>query len=280
VSEPVNDLRESRYRVSGGYEIHVAEAGDTGGDAVVFIHGSGPGASGASNFRQNIAAFVDAGYRVILPDMIGYGASSKPTGVDYPLELFTDTLFDALCAHGVERAHLVGNSLGGGVAIQIALAHPGFVRSLVLMAPGAVAEQASYFTMPGIAKMVSNFGSPDFDLAEQKRLVSNLVHPDFAPHIAEALIAERFAVARTQPKEVLARMKTPNLGLRLGELTLPVFVLWGLDDEFCPESHARLFLEQCRDVRAITFGRTGHWVQVERAAEFNRYTLAFLDEHR
>lgn len=273
-------LRESRYTVAGGHEIHIAEAGEADADAVVFIHGSGPGASGASNFRQNIPAFVDAGYRVILPDMIGYGASSKPAGVDYPLELFTDTLLEALRAHGVERAHLVGNSLGGGVAIQIALGHPEFVRSLVLMAPGAVAEQASYFTMPGIARMVSNFGSPDFDLAEQKRLVSNLVHPDFAPNIPDALIAERYAVARTQPKDVLARMKTPNLGLRLGELTQPIFVLWGLNDEFCPESHARLFLDQCRDVRAVTFGRTGHWVQVERAEEFNRYSLAFLDEHR
>ena len=273
-------LRESRYTVAGGHEIHIAEAGEADADAVVFIHGSGPGASGASNFRQNIRAFVDAGYRVILPDMIGYGASSKPAGVDYPLELFTDTLLDALRAHGIERAHLIGNSLGGGVAIQIALGHPEFVRSLVLMAPGAVAEQASYFTMPGIARMVSNFGSPDFDLAEQKRLVSNLVHPDFAPNIPDALIAERYAVARTQPKDVLARMKTPNLGLRLGELTQPIFVLWGLNDEFCPESHARLFLDQCRDVRAVTFGRTGHWVQVERAAEFNRYSLAFLDEHR
>ena len=276
----MTQLREGRYTVAGGHEIHIAEAGEADADAVVFIHGSGPGASGASNFRQNIPAFVDAGYRVILPDMIGYGASSKPAGVDYPLELFTGTLLEALRAHGVERAHLVGNSLGGGVAIQIALGHPEFVRSLVLMAPGAVAEQASYFTMPGIARMVSNFGSPDFDLAEQKRLVSNLVHPDFAPNIPDALIAERYAVARTQPKDVLARMKTPNLGLRLGELTQPIFVLWGLNDEFCPESHARLFLDQCRDVRAVTFGRTGHWVQVERAAEFNRYSLAFLDEHR
>ena len=276
----MNELRESRYTVAGGHEIHIAETGDASTEAVVFIHGSGPGASGASNFRQNIAAFVEAGYRVILPDMIGYGASSKPAGVDYPLELFTDTLYEALVAHGVERAHLVGNSLGGGVAIQIALGHPEFVRTLVLMAPGAVAEQASYFTMPGIAKMVSSFGGPDFNLAEQKRLVSNLVHPDFAAKIPDALIAERFAVARTQPKDVLARMKTPNLGLRLGEITQPVFVLWGLNDEFCPESHARLFLDNCRDVRAVTFGRTGHWVQVERAEEFNRYTLAFLDEHR
>jgi 4,5:9,10-diseco-3-hydroxy-5,9,17-trioxoandrosta-1(10),2-diene-4-oate hydrolase len=270
------NLETHKLRVDGGYDIHLQEAGT--GPAVVFIHGSGPGASGASNFRQNIAAFVEAGYRVILPDLIGYGASSKPEGLDYTLQLFTDTLYAALRAHGVEKAVLVGNSLGGGIALQMTLDHPEFTDRLVLMAPGCVAEQMSYFKMPGIAKMASNFGGPDFNLAEQKRLIGNLVHPDFAPNISEDLVAERYAVACTQPKDVLMRMRTPDLGPRLAEIAQPIFVLWGLNDDFCPEAHARLFLEACSNVRAITFARTGHWVQVERAAEFNAYALAFLKD--
>ncbi|MCB2087494.1 MAG: alpha/beta hydrolase [Sphingomonadaceae bacterium] len=270
------ELARTTYRVEGGYDIHLAETGS--GDAVVFLHGSGPGASGASNFRQNIDAFVAAGYRVILPDLIGYGASSKPEGIDYTLDLFTHTVRDALRQHGVERAHLVGNSLGGAIAIQMALEEPDFVQSMVLMAPGAVAEQASYFTMPGIAKMKSDFGSPDFSLDQQRGLVTNLLHPDWADRIPEKLVAERYEVARTQPKDVLARMKTPNLGLRLHELTGPIFVMWGLNDEFCPESHSRLFLDACPNVRCVIFARTGHWVQVERAEEFNRYATEFLHE--
>ena len=267
-------LKEATHAVSGGHDIHLKEAGE--GPCVVFIHGSGPGAAGQSNFRQIWEAFVDAGYRVILPDLIGYGASSKPEGIDYTLQLFSDTLFEALSAQGVDRAVLVGNSLGGGIAIQLALDHPGFAERLVLMAPGCIEEQAAYFQMPGIAKMVSNFGGADFNLDEQRRLIGNLVHPDFAPSIPEVLVAERFAVARTQPKDVLMRMRTPNLAPRLAELSLPIFVLWGLDDEFCPESGARHFLDQCPDARCMTFTRTGHWVQVERAEEFNRHTLDFL----
>ncbi|MEM8696017.1 MAG: alpha/beta hydrolase [Pseudomonadota bacterium] len=270
------ELKDATYSVEGGYEIHVKEAGS--GPAVVFIHGSGPGASGASNFRDNIDAFVDAGYRVILPDLIGYGHSSKPEGIDYTLQLFTDTLYDALRQHGIEQASLVGNSLGGGIAIQMTLDNPDFARALVLMAPGCIEEQADYFKMPGIAKMVSGFGSEDFNRDEQKRLICNLVHPDFAPNISEDLVDERFAVARTQPKDVLARMRTPNLGPRVGELEQPIFVLWGLNDEFCPESGARYFLDQCEDARCMTFTHVGHWVQVERAAEFNRHVTAFLDE--
>lgn len=274
------EITTTTHRVSGGYDIVIAQAGDPSAPAVVFIHGSGPGASGASNFRTNIDAFVDAGYRVILPDLIGYGGSSKPVGVDYTLQLFTDTLYEALLAHGITSASLVGNSLGGGIALLMTLDNPSFTRNLVLMAPGCVAERESYFVMPGIAKMMSNFGSPDFNLAEQKRLVSNLVHPDFVANIPDALIEERFAVARTQPKDVLVRMRTPDLSPRLPEITQPVFVLWGLNDEFCPEAHARLFLDHCPDVRTITFGRTGHWVQVERAAEFNAYAIEFLNARR
>jgi 4,5:9,10-diseco-3-hydroxy-5,9,17-trioxoandrosta-1(10),2-diene-4-oate hydrolase len=270
----MTELKMATHRVGGGYDIQVAEAGN--GPAIVFLHGSGPGASGASNFRQNWPAFVKAGYRVILPDLIGYGASSKPEGIDYTLQLFTDTIVEALRAHGVERASLVGNSLGGGIAIQITLDHPEIAERLILMAPGCIEEQASYFTMPGIAKMVSGFGSPDFNIEEQKRLVSNLVHPDFAAKIPQALIEERFAVARTQPKDVLARMRTPNLAPRLGEIEQPILVMWGLQDEFCPESGARHFLEAGCDVRTMTFNHVGHWVQVERAEEFNRHCLEFL----
>lgn len=260
------------HNVAAGHTIRVAEMGD--GPPVVFIHGSGPGASGVSNFRLNAPAFAAAGFRAILPDMIGYGASSKPEGIDYTLELFTNTLVDALKAHGINKATLIGNSLGGGVAIQIALNDPSFADNLVLMAPGCIEERERYFAMPGIAKMVSGFGSPDFSIDDQRRIVTNLVYDP--KHVTEELVKERFEVARTQPKDVLARMRTPNLAPRLSQLKMPILGFWGQQDDFCPESGARYFLDACENVRFMTFNKVGHWVQVERADEFNRYTLDFL----
>lgn len=268
------ELRRTTYKVSGGYEISVAEGGK--GPAVLFLHGSGPGASGASNFRLNVDSFVEAGYRVLLPDLIGYGASSKPEGIDYTLQIFTDTVYEAVVAAGVTSAVLVGNSLGGGVAMQMALDHPGFVKKLVMMAPGCIEELPVYFAMPGIAKMVGDFTSPEFTEADQRRLVSNLVYDPSV--ITDTLVAERYAVARTQPKDVLARMRTPNLASRLGELTMPILGYWGLQDDFCPASGAQRFLDACPDARFMTFNKVGHWVQVERAPEFNRYTIAFLND--
>lgn len=269
----VSELRRQNYTVADGYEISVAELGE--GPVVVFLHGSGPGASAASNFRQNAQVFADAGFRVILPDLIGYGASSKPDGIDYPLELFTTTLLDALKQHGVTGGHLIGNSLGGGIAIQIALDHPEFATGkLVLMAPGCLHEQADYFKMPGIASMRGSFGSDDFDENEQRRLITNLVYDPV--HATDELVKERFAVAKTQSKDAIMRMKTPALGPRLGELKIPIQLFWGYDERFMPLEGIDLFFKACEDVRCVTFNKTGHWVQVERAEEFNRYTLDFL----
>ncbi|OAN66670.1 alpha/beta fold hydrolase [Sphingomonas sp. TDK1] len=260
------------YRTAAGYDISVGMVGE--GPAVVFLHGSGPGASARSNFAGNIAAFVAAGFRVVLPDLIGYGASAKPVGIDYTLDLFAGTVRDALHRAGIERASLVGNSLGGGIALQIALEDPAWVDRLVLMAPGCVEERETYFAMPGIARMVGDFTSPDFSLEDQRRLVANLVYDPSV--ITDGLVAERYAVARTQPKDVLARMRTPNLAPRLGEIACPILGFWGADDAFCPASGAHHFLDACRDVRFMTFNRTGHWVQVERTSEFNAYTIGFL----
>jgi 4,5:9,10-diseco-3-hydroxy-5,9,17-trioxoandrosta-1(10),2-diene-4-oate hydrolase len=265
-------LRKVVHAVNGGYNICVNEAGE--GPAVVFIHGSGPGASGVSNFRNNIDAFVAAGFRVVLPDLIGYGASSKPEGIDYTLALFTDTLYEALRTLGITRATLVGNSLGGGIAIQMALDHPEFIDRLVLMSPGCIEDLPVYFAMPGIANMRSGFAEGNYSIEDQRRLNLSLVYDPV--HITDELVAERFAVARTQPKEVLTRMRTPNLAPRLGELKMPILGFWGLQDQFMPLSGANYFLERCENVRFMTFNKVGHWVQVERADEFNRYSIEFL----
>jgi 4,5:9,10-diseco-3-hydroxy-5,9,17-trioxoandrosta-1(10),2-diene-4-oate hydrolase len=274
----MTELRSSRYTVSGGYEIAINETGPADGRPVVFIHGSGPGASGKSNFRQNADAFAEAGYRVLLPDMIGYGASSKPEGLDYTLALFTDTLVEALGQHGIASATLVGNSLGGGVAIQAALDNPDFAERLILMAPGCIEELPIYFAMPGIANMRSSFGSPEYSIADQRRLNESLVYDPV--HVTDDLVAERFEVARVQPKDVIARMRTPNLQPRLGELKMPTLVFWGSEERFMPLTGIDYFLQQCEDVRVITFNKVGHWVQVERAAEFNAYAIAFLHGQR
>ena len=137
MSIPENGPPEGRYVQAGPIRMHYLEYGDRGGETVVFLHGSGPGNSAWANFHLNKDAFAAAGFRVLMPDMIGFGYSDKPLDQgDYTLHLFCDTLMKGLQAMGVDKCSFVGNSLGGGVAIQIALDKPEFVDKLILMGPG------------------------------------------------------------------------------------------------------------------------------------------------
>jgi len=244
------------------------------GPVVVLIQGSGPGANGWSNFKFNIQPLVAAGYRVVVPDLLGFGYSSKPTDVDYTLDLFTSTLLELLDALRVDRCVAVGNSLGGAVAINIALQRPGYCSKLVLMGCGGVEETATYFQMPGIQKMVTGFVGQGFDRDGLRRILEML---SFDPvHVDDALVDERLAILKLMPKEVMARMRIPDLTPRLPELTLPILGFWGIEDQFCPASSALKLAAACPNSRFVLYSRVGHWVMIERAAEFNREVAAFL----
>ena len=94
-----------KVRLADGLQLHYQDVGT--GEAVVFIHGSGPGASGHSNFKRNYPQFAAAGYRAIVPDLPGYGASDKPQTA-YTLDFFVEALLGLLDALDIQRCTLVG----------------------------------------------------------------------------------------------------------------------------------------------------------------------------
>ncbi len=260
--------------ISGGLQLHYHDVGE--GTPIVFVHGSGPGASGYSNFKQNYFHFAEAGYRCIVPDLVGFGYSSKPEGRDYELDFFVSTLKELLDHLEIQKCVLVGNSLGGAVSIKMALDHPDLVEKLIMMAPGGIESKEAYFKMPGIQRMVTEFVGGTLDQEGLGALLSMLV---FDPrHVTPCLIEERFGVLQTQPADVLSRMSVPDMGERLGELICPILGFWGTEDQFCPATGAQKFLKQCKKTRFIEVTECGHWVMVEFADMFNKACLDFLAE--
>jgi 4,5:9,10-diseco-3-hydroxy-5,9,17-trioxoandrosta-1(10),2-diene-4-oate hydrolase len=266
-------IPEGKYlRKPSGLDIHYHEAGS--GTPVVFIHGSGPGASGYSNFKQNYPVFAAAGHRVVVPDLPGYGLSSKPEDAQYTLDFFVAALHEFLTALDIGRCVLLGNSLGGAIAMKYALDHPDAVTKLILMAPGGLEEREVYFRMEGITSMVNAFSGGVIDTAGMRRLLSLLL---FDPAlINDDLLAERVGVCALQPRSVLETMRVPNLTSRLHEITCPVLGFWGVDDLFCPSSGAAKVVANVARSRFITVNRCGHWVQLEHQAMFDRACLDFL----
>lgn len=265
-------LPRGREIAVGEHRIHCLEFGE--GPAVALLHGSGPGASGYSNFKQNINAIVAAGCRAIVFDMLGFGYSSKPTGRDYTTELFAETIKGALDASGVDRCVLIGNSLGGAVAIRLTLDHPDLVAGLVLMAPGGIETNEVYYAMPGIQRMIAAFTSGALDFEGLRALLEMLVH--YPAMVSDDLVAERFAVLQTQPVEVLSRLRVANMESQLGELRCPVLGFWGQKDKFTPVTGFSKFIEACPDCSFTIVSECGHWVMVERQAMFDAQLTHFL----
>jgi len=276
---PGNPQPSQYLEVADGCSIHYTEhpAAGTGGGTVIFIHGSGPGASGWSNFKHNISAFQDAGYDCVVYDQWGYGKTAKPTDVEHTLEFFVSGLLALMDALQLQNATLVGNSLGGAVALGAALNHPDRVNQLILMAPGGIETKADYFVMEGIQEMVKYpMGSPEFTRDVLAKLLTLLVFD--ADLVDDELVDERWQTLQTQNAHVLATMAIPDLTDRLPEVQHRILVFWGTEDRFCPASGVWKLLEHCNSVQAEIFNRCGHWVMTEYPGAFNRRCLDFLDE--
>ena len=252
--------------------IHYHEQGE--GEVVIFLHGAGGGASGYSNFKGNYPAFAEAGYRSIVPDLIGYGLSSKPDLPQYDLDLFIAGVKGLVDGLGLKNVTLLGNSLGGAVALGYALAYPQDVARLILMAPGGVEDLDTYLAMPGIANMFEIYKSGKTGADAMRAVMTmQLFDPSL---LTEEIINERAPIALTQTNAARSILKVPNMTARLHELRCPVFGFWGVNDQFNPVSGTTKLLDNCPNARMVMLNRCGHWVQVEHREMFNRSCIDFM----
>lgn len=260
--------------VGDGNVVHYHEAGD--GPPVLFLHGSGPGASGWSNFNGNYPEIAARGFRTLVPDALGFGWSSKPTDATYAVTWLNDAVRRFLDSLGVDRCAIVGNSMGGAMAIRFALDFPERVSQLVLMAPGGLESRETYMQMAGIQGMMRTVFSRQGYTPENIRALFSLQLYD-PSLITEALVEERLEIARLQPRRVFETLNVPDMSGEVEGLQMPVFALWGREDQFCPVSGAATLARACPDARVLTLTRCGHWVMVERRALFNRWCGDFLE---
>lgn len=261
--------------LANGYRIHYLDEGQ--GPVVVFLHGSGNGACGYSNFKGNYPVLAQRGYRCIVMDMIGFGYSDKPDNVEYPLSFFVECVKQALDVIGVERCTLLGNSLGGAVALGFALTHPKATERLVLMAPGGVSDLPEYMAMPGMAAMFQLFGSGEPVTETRMKeffIKAFVVNPAC---VDDELVHERYELMKLQNPQVMKTMKVPNMTERLGEIDCPALTLWGMNENMMPDSGILRLAKGLKHGRMVLVPQCGHWVMIEHRDLFNRAVLDFLE---
>ena len=278
-AEPPTQIRSVAV---GARRIHLAELGS--GPAVLMLHGGGPGASGLSNYSRNVQALARR-CRVLVPDLPGYGKSTKGVDADDPFGDQAKTMLGLLDALDIPQAHVIGNSLGGACALQMALRQPDRIGRLVLMGPGGVGISQGAPT-PGLKRLLGYYAGEGPTIEKLRTFLSeDLVYDGSA--ITEDVLRERFAssidpevVANPPlraPKDLEAFRKLDFLlDARLPQLRNPTLVLWGTEDRVNPPSGALALQARLPACDVYLFSKTGHWVQWERADQFNATVGAFL----
>lgn len=272
----------SRTFTAGGLELRFHDVGD--GPPVVLLHGSGPGVSGWANFGEVLPA-LSTGLRCLVLDQPGFGASGRPAAYDRNyLRVSADAVGALLDELGLEQVSLIGNSMGGDVAVRFALDNPKRVTKLLLMGPGGTAAPIlGPQPSEGIKRLQEFNADPT-----RPRIVEWLKTMVFDPRLlTDELVDARFAAA-TAPGAIAnlvdayatfydpAMAEALPLYAEVSRLRCDVLLAWGRDDRVAPVEGALFPARQIRRCDLRIFSRCGHWVQVERKADFERMALDFL----
>jgi 4,5:9,10-diseco-3-hydroxy-5,9,17-trioxoandrosta-1(10),2-diene-4-oate hydrolase len=260
--------------------LHYEEAGS--GPPVVLLHGGGPGASGPSNFARNLPVFAER-FRALVIDQPGYGKSDKPPVQGNYFTFAAHALAGLLDEAGLDRVHLVGNSLGGGTAVRFALDYPDRAGRLVLMGPGGLSIN---LFAPDPTEGVKRLGKFSVEPTRENLEAFLRVMVYDQKLITSELIDERFALASTPESLTATRamgMSFAGADFELGmmwrevhRLRQPVLLIWGREDRVNPLDGALVALKTIPRAQLHVFGQCGHWVQVEKFDEFNKLTVDFL----
>ncbi|MFC6063588.1 4,5:9,10-diseco-3-hydroxy-5,9,17-trioxoandrosta-1(10),2-diene-4-oate hydrolase [Streptomyces ochraceiscleroticus] len=277
----------SRMVKAGGVELHFHEAGPAEAPVVIMLHGGGPGASGWSNFGGNLPVFART-FRTLLIDQPCFGRSAKPE-LDRDYFSYSAGSVAALMDElGIEQAHFIGNSLGGGTSVRMALDHPDRVGKLLLMGPGGVSLNLfAPDPTEGIKRLFEFQASPEPTKEQLRAFLSVMAYDQSL--ITDELVEERWASA-TDPETKLgnARMAAAfanpawaqdwMLWREAHRITQPVLLTWGREDRTNPLDGALVALKSIPDARLHVFPHCGHWAQTEQADEFNRLAIAFFSQ--
>ncbi len=277
----VNWREHRRYVQLDGRRVNVVELGS--GPPLLFVHGL---AGSWTNWLENLCAFADD-HRVVALDLPGFGDSelaTEPISIPGYAQLI-DALLELL---GIERAAVVGNSMGGLVGAELALCHPQRVERLCLVSAAGLSIEKLHLehilkAVVPFERVVSFWGgllaSRSATLARRRRL-RQLTLPHVTAHpsrLPAALAAELIAGAgRPGLMPGLRSMAAYPIRERLGAIACPTLIVWGARDRLVPVKDAAEFERLIPGARKIVYADTGHLPQLERPACFNEDLRAFL----
>lgn len=251
-----------------------------GPEHVICIHGLG---ANKTSFFETVAALAPD-YTVHAIDLPGFGSSSKPVRAPYDARWFADSVRAYMDAHGIDAAHLIGNSMGGRIALELAFTEPGRVRTLSLLAP-AMAWRRRRELVPLVKLLRPELASIPHPLrmaTVRAQFRSLFARPERLDPAAADIAAEEFCrTYRSRAGRVAFFAAARNIYLdephghdgfwaRLANLAVPALFIWGERDKLVPAGFARHVEEALPSASQVIIDDCGHVPQVELAERTNR----------
>jgi pimeloyl-ACP methyl ester carboxylesterase len=269
----------SRFTEVDGVRVHYQEAGDPHAPPMILIHGFA-----ASNlvWSKVFLEFAAAGFRVIAPDLLGYGYSGKPRHLEYTIPRQAEMVVGFMRRLGIARAVLVGSSYGAAVAVTIALDHPGLVEKLILV--GAVNNNK-----PTRYLLMRLFGSPIIGdilsplVVGSRRLLRLRMKRVYDRHsweMDERRVDARHIPLRTRGAHraiirTVRRWDAERVSRDAHLLTQPTLLMWGDGDREVPLEDGERLHESIPNSRLIVFRACGHLPHEEYPQLFTKLVLEF-----
>lgn len=251
--EAERTTRSARTEV-GGYTVHSIEYG-SGDECIVLLHGL----SGSSRWWARNAPELADDYRVVIPDLVGFGRSARPEvglpGIPAAAELVSEWMM----VRGIRSANVIGHSMGGQVAVHLAAEWPERVRRLVLVDAAGIPRDMTARAFARFAAEVSplwRWGDPRF---------LPVIARDALTAGPRTLVRAISHIVRDDVRPLLERIEAPTL------------IVWGERDGLVPLSHAYEMRDAIPHARLAVLRAASHNPMVDRPADFNRLVLRFLE---
>jgi len=259
---------------AGGIETSYLEAGF--GETVVMLHGSGPGVSAQANWQRNIPTLAQR-FHVLAPDIVGFGTTERPEDIVYSLRTWTDHIWAFMDARGIEKARVIGNSLGGRIALQMATDQPDRITKMVLMGtPGAgmtpseglAALRAYEPSHDAMRELLRNYFAVD-----PAMITDELVKIRYEASIADGAY-EAYRAMFFDPRHAGTELGITESQVRA--IATPTLLIHGREDRVVPLQVSLTMLGLLPNADLHVFSACGHWTQIERADEFSAVVSDYL----
>lgn len=263
------------------FETYLNRSGDENNETILFLHGSGPGVTSIANWKPALEALGET-YQCLAPDLYGFANSSHP---EEPLknrqawmDQWINQILQLLDHLNLEKVHVVGNSLGCSIALELLIEYPERVNKVVLMGPGGtpntkisleLARAKNFYDNPSKKKLQQIMSWFVYDVHKMWPTIESLTDDRYENAMRQEV--------RRSNDSIFATTAVPVPTVALNRIENEVLLVHGLNDKVCSIDSSYYLAEHLKNVQLHVFGQCGHWTQLEEKDRFNHLIKTFFD---